>query len=661
VKGILLVAKEKIEEKHELDLLRKNYDASASLVKIETKKIQDIEDAVAKFLSDSAKRTKTSLQVIDTKDTRYLNYNKTKLHDFISDNKSSVINDDSILSSDEIVSLTKAARPEHKPAVSLPNLEVNAERFNTAHIRLSDLLKTSASNDAIERLTANGDIQNWVGEGLKIHIHHGGEVCEFCGSAFTDERKKQLEGHFNDAFMLFQQRLTAAEQWMNEQYLDVSNCSNESDLYDEIRTDYRSALEKLNASSKLINERILEWHTVVKKKISNQFDSTLHVEIISDQVIVDFNSAALTVRDLIIQHNEKTENFEKATNQSKLRLELHYAASEVKDFEYFAKIQSMADIKMKLDEAKAPLGVQLIRIQTLTNSLSDAGVGAEQFNESLHRFLGRSELSLRFKADSFGYEIIRNSSGEHDGNLSEGEKTAIAFIYFITKLTENDNRLSDTIVVVDDPVSSFDSNHLFHAYSFLRSHCKEAKQLFVLTHNFNFYKLVRDWFDGKNKGKPPTSFFYVIESNLEVPRSSAIKNANETLTKYQSEYHYLFSKLYNFRLKSTLNSEESYMTANTARKLLEAFFVFKYPKHRSDFAALLSVAQKSCPSITDDTKEKIYRFINKYSHSAVIEINHDSSENLHGESHSVISSVFDWIKEVDPIHYKEMVEVVDTV
>lgn len=65
-----------------------------------------------------------------------------------------------------------------------------------------------------------------------------------------------------------------------------------------------------------------------------------------------------------------------------------------------------------------------------------------------------------------------------------------------------------------------------------------------------------------------------------------------------------------------------------------------------------------CEITDESTKEKIYRFINKYSHSAVIEINEDSSENLVGESQNVISDIFRWLQEVDQIHYNEMIEVI---
>lgn len=141
-------------------------------------------------------------------------------------------------------------------------------------------------------------------------------------------------------------------------------------------------------------------------------------------------------------------------------------------------------------------------------------MGADQFNESLHKFLGRSDLTLRFNQIKKGYEILRNNSDSVDRNLSEGEKTAIAFVYFITKLKENDNNIEETIIVVDDPISSFDSNHLFHAYSFMKMNCEKAKQLFVLTHNFTFFKLVRDWITRKNKkDNQDIANLYVVKAN----------------------------------------------------------------------------------------------------------------------------------------------------
>lgn len=665
VKGILLISEEKIEEKKELDAVKAAYAAASAELDVERSDLQKLKDGISKFLTESSKRTKSSFQVIDTKDTRYFNYNKTKLEDYLASNQMIVSKLDSILSPADVVKFTNAAKPEHKPSLELPSLEINAARFDTAHARLSDLLKTSATNAAITRLSENSDIQSWVGEGMAIHAIHDSKDCEFCGYPLTPERKSALAGHFNDAFVQFQEKLVKAADWLIQQSIDVSTCTPVGDLYDEFKPDYTSAIDSLQQAANAINTQFDAWQSQLRIKTSNQFDTSLAVSPIASADLAALNLAVSAIRSAVEKHNAKTADFEKTTKANKQRLELHYAATDAQDFDYFAKLESVVESEKKIGEAIALLRSQSSRIQVLTNSLSDVGVGAEKFNEALSRFLGRAELTLRFKPETAGYEIIRNNSGNHDGNLSEGEKTAIAFIYFVVKLTENNNKLKETIVVVDDPISSFDSNHLFHAYAFLKHHCEHALQLFVLTHNFNFYKLVRDWFERINKNrenreKEKTSFFYVIESDCNTPRSSQIRNADRTLVDYQSEYHYLFSQLYKFKERTTLNREESYLTANTSRKLLEAFFAFKYPKHRSDLSQLFNTAQTGCTETTKDVQEKIYRFINKYSHSAVIEIDDDSVENLQGEGQALIGAIFTWMKEVDAIHYSEMCDLVAT-
>ncbi|RON89420.1 hypothetical protein BK635_03190 [Pseudomonas chlororaphis] len=134
-----------------------------------------------------------------------------------------------------------------------------------------------------------------------------------------------------------------------------------------------------------------------------------------------------------------------------------------------------------------------------------------------------------------------------------------------------------------------------------------------------------------------------------------MKNAPKSLYDYSSEYHYIFSRLYNYREQAQVNRDEAFLTANLARKILESFFSFKYPVYKGDMAGLFQQALKGCTITTPQTKEKIYRFINKYSHNAVIEIGEDSPENLVGESHNVIADIFTWMKEVDDTHYEQMV------
>ncbi len=464
---------------------------------------------------------------------------------------------------------------------------------------------------------------------------------------------------------LFKAGIVNADGWLTAQYIQVPVLPATADFYEEFKKEYSELCAALEKAIKDLNEEISAWHKILKEKTGNPLETGLTVDVISESSIKAFNNAMAAIGTTVDKHNHKSNNFKEETDKSKKQLELHYTTTEVKSFGYHSKRKEVVDRTAANNTLKATITSRNSEIRSLEDSLSNEGLGADQFNESLHKFLGRSELTLRFSPVKKGYEILRNDSIPVEGNLSEGEKTAIAIVYFIAKLKENDNKMENTIVVVDDPVSSFDSNHLFHAYSFLRSNCDKAKQLFVFTHNFTYFKLIRDWFEGvnrnrkrKNPPKDPNAFFYTIEASTVTPRQSTFKDADSSLVNYNSEYHYIFSKLHAYKDNSALSRDEAFLTANLSRKLLESFFSFKFPKHRSDIAQLMNCGLNGCEITDESTKEKIYRFINKYSHSAVIEINEDSSENLLGESQNVIGDIFTWLQEVDEIHYNEMLEVV---
>ncbi len=631
----------------------------------EASEIKNLEGAISKFGTDSARRLKMSLQSIDTSDSHYLNYNRRKFESVITSNLQATKTEAPLLDEEKIVELTNAAKPDQKNPISFTKQSISHETFAKAKDRLDDLLNTSVVSKTIQRLVEHGDIKSWVETGLSLHKRHDTNQCEFCGNTITKERIKRLEAHFNHDYKAFQERLVKADSWLSGQYIQAPMLPAASDFYEELKKKYSEACADLEKAIIDLNEEISAWHTALKKKTENPLETGHSVEAIKESSIQSFNDAMAAISATVEKHNHKSANFKEETDKAKKQLELHYVTTEVKGFGYHDKKIEVAKRAAENNDLKSAINNRNTEIRTLEESLSNESLGADQFNESLHKFLGRSEITLNFNPAKKGYEILRNDTDLVEGNLSEGEKTAIAFVYFITKLKENDNKMENTIVVVDDPVSSFDSNHLFHAYSFLRNNCDKAKQLFVFTHNFTYFKLIRDWFEGVNRNrrrkhppKEPNAFFYTIEASTAIPRHSTFKDADPSLVNYNSEYHYIFSKLYAYRNSPELSRDEAFLTANLARKLLESFFSFKFPKYRSDISQLMDRGLKGCEVTDEATKEKIYRFINKYSHSIVIEINEESSENLVGESRNVIGDIFAWLQEVDEVHYNEMLEVV---
>lgn len=662
VKSILLIAKEKIDDLQKLEKLKGELQSKK---KSHDEKLIDVKkqrEALDKFLTNAAKKMKLGLQAVDTSDSYYLNYDRRKLSAFIQNNNEEIFKAESVLPDEKIIDLTNAAKPDQLPSITFSSTAIEPDYFKKAAARLRDLIGTTAVNQAIQRLTDNPDIREWVQTGLEIHKQHDSQSCEFCGSPFTQLRTEALAAHFSKEFTDFQSRLQSAATWIESQGAPINQVPAPTVFYKELSADLEKFQKEYTSAAEKINQQVQGWRKALKAKITDPAKTDIQISDVIEEDVTNFNEALKSIIALVDKHNNKTSNFKSETSKSKVKLELHFAAAEVQEFDYSGSEKNCNNLETeaKLDYKEIEkLDQEVVAIEAL---LSNETVGAKEFNDTLHRFIGRSELCLNFNQKKKGYEIIRNGIGEHDGNLSEGEKTAIAFVYFITKLKENGNNIKDTIVVVDDPVSSFDSNHLFHAYSFLRTQCTEAKQLFVLTHNFTYFKLVRDWFSGVNrnrskKDKPENCFFYRLDAPPGSPRHSLLVDADDSLKNYGSEYHYIFKKLYEYRSHTTLNRDEAFLTANLARKLIESFFTFKYPKRRNDISQLMDVGLKDCTITTPELKEKIYRFINKYSHSDVIEITEESSENLAGESHSVIGNIFQWMEEVDKKHYDEMTQV----
>lgn len=665
VQSILLVDKEKIEDRKKLEKLKDAQKNDTLAHSKEAEALDTIEKSIAKFGTEGARHLKTSLQSIDTTDSHYLNYNKTKFVSFIAENLDKIKTDSATLDAEKIIELTNAAKPNQKTAIECSLQSIDLETFIKARERLTELLQTNIVSKVILRLLENADVRSWVEAGIDLHKRHDANLCEFCGSSISDVRMGQLEAHFNDNYKAFQERLEKADKWLTDQNVLLPKLPAASELYEELKSDYSVACIDLKNAATQLNDEISSWHAVLRAKKSNPLEIDLTVESISESTICGYNKVVAEIVKIIGKHNHKTANFKEETNKAKKKLELHFVSVEVKNFDYEAKKRKLSERKASNSVLKGSMEKRRTEILTIENSLSNESLGADQFNESLQKFLGRSELTLRFNPSKKGYEIVRDAKHLVEGNLSEGEKTAVAFVYFITKLKENGNKIEDTIVVVDDPVSSFDSNHLFHAYSFLRINCENAKQLFVFTHNFTYFKLIRDWFEGVNRNrrgkkpaKDPNAFFYSIEASIAVPRNSTFKDADPSLVRYNSEYHYIFSKLHAYKDNLSLSRDEAFLTANLARKLLESFFTFKFPKYRSDVSQLMRRGLVGCKVTDEATKEKIYRFINKYSHSVVIDINEDSSENLVGESKNVVGDIFTWLEEVDEVHYNEMLEVI---
>jgi wobble nucleotide-excising tRNase len=361
-----------------------------------------------------------------------------------------------------------------------------------------------------------------------------------------------------------------------------------------------------------------------------------------------WDEALCALNVLIKRHNAETDNFKKRLDDNFAKIETHFLSAIVKEVKSATlSIEAVGEqIKVCRDgDAKADtLGLVELekRIRENRAKISNSQQAATDLSQKLGSFLGRDDL--KFEPEGEGYRIMR--FGRAAKRLSEGEKTAITFLYFVVGLGDQDFNLSEGIVVIDDPISSLDSSSVYQAFSYLKNAVKDAKQVFLLTHNFEFLKLLLDWLTyGNQKDK---SYWMLHCSNTEVGvRETELKPLDKVLTENRNELIFLFRILVNFKSDGTIAN--SYPIPNIARKVLESFL----DQHSSGKSF-----HKKLENLVYDEQKKasLYKYTNDLSHPTLSGLD----PALVGETQTNVKHLLEMIKAVAPVHYDALTATIGT-
>jgi len=610
-------------------------------------------------LSNVAKTVKTAFQGIDMSGQRYLNYNRTKVKEVITLQPTSKRD---LLSAEDLRSAVAAAKVSEK----LEQIEFDiALKGESEYVELFQevrrICSLSVTSQVIEALKKDVELSNWVETGIRLHKKNGMNTCAFCGNPLTNERISTLDSHYNKAFKQMAEIIDCKLKEIEETfYLSSSMLPDTMIFYEE----YRERVNKKRAECEIyickINEILKSVYSILARKKDNLFEiiQVPNQNVEFTDILVLLNRALDEVKTIVDANNKKSDEFEAAKQEAQIKVERHFVQQELVNISYSKKDADLNTIATDIKRRETLLEKKQRRYEELERKISSETLASAEFNNTLAVFLGHNEIKLVFDPIAKGYKVYRNNSVLAK-NLSEGEKTAIAFTYFITKLKEKGKSIEDYILVIDDPISSFDSNKIFAAYAYLKAECESAKQLFILTHNYNFFSLILGWFNKKSRkddGKKMPAFrLYRVENNFdeEGKRYATLRDGGESM-KQATEYDYVFYNVLKLREKSLSKSELIYC-GNICRKLLESFLSFKFPKQRADYRALLDKAFEGKADCIKE--ERIYKFTNIYSHDKKINALEELDDDiLFANYESVIADVLDLIKELDSVHYEHMVE-----
>ena len=584
------------------------------------------------------------------------------------------------------IRLTEAERDMHlrtresRPLRFLPQVAISFPNFVALRTQTEAILGASVVSSILDELAQDQALGAWVGQGLQLHK---GErltnICRFCDQPLPADRVAQLEAHFNDEFNKLKQKISGLIGEVDHAMAFETSFAPPAKelLYEALQDEYSAALKELSSQSKVLKDSLLTLRRMLVAKQNDPFKK-FELESLVKQLgtgnglgdlvmamlaavadgaplIASFSGtqALNRLNATIAKHNEVTGSFDAAVKSARDALAQDEVLASVDG--WLERCLTVADAEKARDAARDAADQLDKEIAQLETEVHQHYRPAVELNNELAAYLGRSEL--KFLPEQNGYRIMRGDQPAM--HLSDGEKTAIAFMYFLKSLQGTDFTLGDGIVVIDDPVSSLDANSLFSAFGFLKERTANAKQLIILTHNFGFFRQVRNWFESINKRLKrdnKQAFFYMLSPVVQDGcRGATLGKLDSFLTDFESEYHYLFKRVYELTLlEQGQGLEQYYGMPNLARRLLETFLAYRIPGRSGDLYGKLNDVNGDIA-----TKTRVLRFLHTFSHGdAVAHPEHDPS--ILSETQAVLCDVLELVRANDQHHYDAMIEVVRT-
>jgi wobble nucleotide-excising tRNase len=670
---IYFLGEDSIEKQKQVEALRTELTkAEVALGQARSKNQAAISDHES-FCTDKARLVK---ELLTGPGSPYNNYDKRGFKDAIS-NLTKETYASFLLDDQQKVQLRESKDGKPKPKISPVRFEYPDLAALTDAVR--QLLEQSVVSRVLDELARDPALATWVSTGLSLHSgEHHSENCRFCGQTLTKERVQSLEGHFNDDFKRFQQELSSLMARIEDakKQIDVIQLPESSMLYEHLVKDYEGAISGMTLHRQGVMQYLDALLRALAAKRESPFEAvallpffglgpskdgepvgvlgTIFSVVMAGTGVwgaMQGRESLNKIQSAIDAHNTLTDNHTAEINKARKRLEQSYVAEAFE--EYCHKKEAVDACKATEDSAVKTEKELRDKIAVLLREIRQHHRPAAELTQEIRAYLNRDELA--FATHENGYSLTRN--GFPATHLSEGERTSIAFLYFLKSLQDTGFDLANGIVVIDDPVSSLDENALYSAFGFMKDRTKDAGQLFVLTHNFAFFRLVKNWFNHLNSHKrppKPAEFFMLACDGLGENRKSALVGLDPLLKDYESEYHYLFKCVHSEanRTDGQATLGVSYPMPNLARRVLEAFLAFRVPGTAKDF-------YKRLEAIDFDSakKARIQRFVDTHSHFMEIgEPEHDLS--VLSETRPVLQDVMALIERNDPEHFRQMLALV---
>lgn len=487
---------------------------------------------------------------------------------------------------DEVEELYKKKYQENKLCQELPEYfkkEIPQIRFKkeTENLLIELFAKKIEQQDSSELAlkiyhTIEKEGQGKIIEAQKIFKDEKTTECPFCFQKISKEYKENL--------------IKNIEQVLNKDVekhkKELENCKIDLILnkYLEFKTQYEELIN--NIEEKVVECLLInnEYNELIIKKQNNIYTPIVHENKNLYSHIQELNSLLAK-----LERNRK-EIYEQASNKKSLVQELSNLNKELTALEFKSEINNYFNALTN----KEILNDKIIRCNIIQNKFSakieelnaqktNIVIGEKNINNALsYIFFYENRLKISSKKNKYYLEV--NGNHVTPNNISIGERNILALAYFFTEIFKEQSidkiYEKEILIVLDDPISSFDVENKIGIISYLRQQMNtiisknNESKIIIFTHDimtfFDFMKTFKEISNengGDGNGKKSLFNFFELKSH-ELQKLDDSKN----------EYKILIENIYSFASSDYETCDQTLKIAigNIMRRALEAFSTFMY-------------------------------------------------------------------------------------
>lgn len=628
-----------------LDELRKRHATMLETIEAANKSEETLRNKTQKELSERRKALAQILSKYDgllpSRRTFIPGTNATLLNRMLS-HESQTIQHESATHLDIDTIIEKMKLIPKTGATEVPEPRISQSEYSLEMIE--EILNKTAPLNTDSEMAAFASAHNltdWISKGLELLEEEELPTCPFCQRELTQSIITGLKNLFSTERETQLQSIKQARNSIGQHISQVSN------LIETLRIDptYKSidfdretqAISDALTNVKLIKDSIglkeLKPSTPQSTGLTN--DPMQDIERYLNQVsnkVKSYNQTIRAGRQMRTEMLTEVENslfdyltfVEFKTNLTQYKEELD---------EIINNKPSNADVDSIENEIRATQN----RIKVEETKLTSVGTKMEFINELL-TYIGFTSFSLitpptthtNNDSTSVGqYVLIRHAADSTNipidtSTLSEGERTLLTFLYFITKYYDdsgspvNTTHLPRTLLVIDDPIASTDAETFFLITNIIRQLLKQVsdfgeihpvKQIVVTSHNTRFLKEVAySYLSDKNNDDNVAGFYLISKTD-----DGSVISGPEATSRITNEYNDLWAEIRRCRnlIKSAQDkhvpSPKLPLLGNVMRRIIESYF--------------LDIGEKgTITSLGLSTNKKVailLAFCNSTSHSAI--------------------------------------------